>query len=145
MDVDKYIVEAIKNLSSMVTNDNIQKKDIVSLRSCELTEFRKNMGIPFLVGFNTFGKDLSLLNLSNKIFTDCTFKDYYFAGCNLSKTKFIRCRFTYCCFVGADMSGTEFNRCELIDILELYQTKANQKIKMINVVSNCISKFEGLI
>lgn len=104
---------ALAKLSALATVENV-KMGCGRGMQCPLTTLRQDLNVPFLIdqSGNTYGLDLSFLDLSWKIFSDCEFKDYCFVGANLRRTTFRKCRFFYPSFVGADMRDITFDACD---------------------------------
>jgi len=131
---DPSLAQGLEKLSSMINNDTINrfKKDGPSI-----DELRESLGIPFIQDKqNTYGYDLSMLNLSNKEFTKKNFKDYCFVGADLRGAVFNGCDISCSSFVGADLRGTEFIACKFNYMREFsggpfYKTQINNHTKFI--------------
>jgi len=96
---------------------------------------RKSFGLPFIQESNVYGVDLSLLDLSCKIFKNKNMKDYCFTGCDLRYTVFNNCTFSCSNFVGADLKGTIFKKCKFRHMSEIsggpfYKAKVNKDTKI---------------
>lgn len=135
IETHKHLSTALTKVADLVTNETM-KKDY-GTNNCLLKNARERMGLPFLIDqdSNTYGKDLSLLNLSNRTFTSLSLKDYSFSGCTFHNTKFINCEFMGCCFVGANLSRCTFSNCKFLSCRRFYKTIASPRTEFIRCTS----------
>ncbi len=109
---DPTLEIGLKKISDLVTDNIICQEEFRTGKNI-IEDTREKLGIPFIQdpANNTYGKDLSMLDLSGKMFRYKNFKDYCFVGTNLKGALFMDCEFFCSSFVGANLKGAQFIYC----------------------------------
>jgi len=130
---DQNMRKGFDKISKLISKDGANIKRNYNRKGNELVEMRMALGLPFITDIdNTYGYDLSLLDISNKVIMDGEFKDYCFAGANLKNTEFINRKFFECSFTGSDMRNIKFKNCHFAYTREIIEAEVNDQSKFIN-------------
>jgi hypothetical protein len=136
MELDPSLIKGITTISALCTPTNCTT---MSGQNCPILKCRQKLVVPFVVDpdSNTYGKDLSFLNLSHRQFNDSHFKDYCFIKCDMRGSVFTNCQFDYCSFSGADLRGTVFRNCRFGNCPEFIETIKDKATRFINWGFTC--------